>query len=275
MNFEQMLKSARGKYAQPTDRSAPKLFPEPPSGALSLDEFLDRLIETACEHNPKLRHPFAIRLVQGYWNKKQVQEWVRQDYQRTIQTIRRHALLAANSADYEVVWGLLTRVKAEADSDPVGGTFFALPQLWLKFGIALGLTREEIVGCRPHPLLGLINDSMLSEVRFASAFSVREFVDAVLDPIFYQLWGEALGKSLGLPRDAMDFFWAIGADRWGEETGRSILQSWAGSRENQVELWNKYRAEVADDREWHRLTILQTILESTKAESDCRETLKS
>ncbi|OFW31586.1 MAG: hypothetical protein A3J28_12680 [Acidobacteria bacterium RIFCSPLOWO2_12_FULL_60_22] len=276
MRYEQMLEEARKFYAQPARPVGTREpFPGPPSDALAQDgppsdtlapeEFLRRLTEAAFRHHARLRHPFAARLVQGQWKKSQIQEWVRQDYPRIVYAIRRHSLLAANASDYETLWGLLTRVKVEADSDPVGGTFFALPQLWTKFGIALGLSREEIVNSHSHPWLALWNEAMLAEVRFSAVLPTGEFLDASLDPVFYRLWGEALEKALQLPHDALDFFWAIASDRWGEETGQSILQRWAGSRESQAELWDKYQAERQDDREWHRLTILQTVLEAGAA----------
>jgi hypothetical protein len=122
-----------------------------------------------------------------------------------------------------------------------------------------------VIESRPHPLLAMFNDSMLAEVRFSATLPLSEFVDALLDPLFYQLWGEALENSLRLPHDALDFFWAMAADRWGGETGRALLLSWAGSREAQAIMWDRYRSEVEQDREWHRFTILQKILESEPA----------
>ena len=266
MRYERMVEEAREIYAQIAKSggaAAPERFPDLPAERLEPGPFLDRLAETAFRHHAKLRHPFAARLVEGQWTKAQLGEWVRQEYPRIVVAIRRHALLAANATDYETIWSLLTRVKIEADADPVGGTFFALPQLWAKFGIALGLTREEIVEARPHPVLALWNEAMLAEARFAAAaLPVRELVEAALEPVFYRVWGEALERAFPLPRDAFDFFWAIAADRWGEETGRAILARRAISRESQVKLWNQYRAEVEDGREWHRWSVLQAILES-------------
>ena len=280
MDHEEMLKQARRAYARAElpgasrkfEGTTAEPFPPPPDRALPPDAFVDRLVGAAFQASPKLRHPFAIRLARGEWSKSQIQEWVRQDYQRTICLIRRHALLAANSPDYDTVWALLTRVKAEADADPVGGVFFALPQLWIKFGISLGLSREEVTSFRPHPLLELLNDSTLNEVRFSSVLPAGDFVEALLDPVFYRVWGDALENSFRLPSDALDFFWAVAADRWGEESGRALLsrgvggraliQQWAASEESQTALWNRYRAEVEQGREWQRLTLLQKILES-------------
>jgi len=258
------VEAARRIYAQSAPAggaAASEPFP-PPGDALAPDEFLDRLTDAALQNHPRLRHPFAVRLAAGRWTKRQIQEWVRQDYARIVAVIRRHSLLAANASDYETVWELLTRVKAEADVDPVGGTFFSLPQLWIKFGIALGLSREEIVESRPHPGLALLNEAMLSEVRFSAALPVRDVVDAALDPVFYRLWGETLERTLDLPREALDFFWAMAADRWGEETGRAILARRLASPESQAALWNQYRAEAEGDREWDRLSLLLTILDS-------------
>ena len=265
MNYEEMLEYARNSYSQPPVKAIRGSFPPKPKEVLPPGEFLDCLIEAAFHNSPNLLHPFASRLINGKWEKPQLQEWVRQDFQRIVLLIRRHALLAGNSQDYETIWGLLARVKAEADVDPVGGNFFALPKLWTKFGIALGLSREEITDCQPHTLLSLLHESLLTEVRFSSALPVREVVEASIDPVFYRLWGEALEGSCKLPHDALDYFWARASDHWGQETGRSILLRGAESGEIQEVLWSEYQQQIKMDREWHRLTILQRLMDSGTA----------
>jgi hypothetical protein len=267
MEHEEMLKQARRSYGRSESRAGKgeakaERFPAPPEAALPPGEFLDRLVSAAFQASPKLHHPFAVRLGRGEWSNTQLREWVRQDYQRTVCAIRRHALVAANSPDYDVIWALITRVKAEADADPVGGVFFALPQLWIKFGISLGLSREDVTGARPHSLFQLLNQAMLEEVRFSGAVPVGDFVNALLDPIFYRIWGDALENSLRLPSDALDYFWAMAGSRWGEETGRMVFERMAAGGEAQTELWNRYGAELEQGREWQRLSILQTLLEA-------------
>ncbi|MEE8176379.1 MAG: hypothetical protein V3T65_00110 [Acidobacteriota bacterium] len=265
MSHEEMLEYARRSYSQPAGKAVRVPFPQKPKEVLPPGEFLDRLIDAAFRNSPNLLHPFASRLANGNWEKPQLQEWVRQEYQRIVLIIRRHALIAGNSTDHETIWGLLARVKAEADVDPVGGNFFALPTLWIKFGIALGVSREEIAGYQPHTLLGLLYEALLTEVRFSSALPVREVVDACISPVFYRLWGEALERSCQLPHDALDYFWARAADHWGQDTGRSILLRGAESAEVQEVLWREYQQQMKMDREWHRLTILQRLMESGTA----------
>ncbi len=268
MGHDERVEQARSIYARLTREggaAARKAFPGAPSGELAPEEFLDRLTEAAFLHHAKLWHPFAVRLVNGGWSKSQLREWVRQEYQRIVTALRRHSLVAAMASDYETLRGLLARVNADADVDPVSGTFFALPQLWIKFGIPLGLSREEIVSAQPDPAIGLLNEAMLSEARVseaqAAALPIGDLLDAALDPVFYQIWGETLERSLGLAHEELDYFWAIAAGRWGEETGRAILAQRAVSRESQAALWNQYRTEAEHDRIWDRLSLLQKILE--------------
>ena len=275
MNYDELLKRARAVYlrgGRGVGAQAAEPFPAAPGAALTPGEFVDRMAEAAFERSAKLHHPFAMRLGRGEWSKAQIREWARQDYQRTVYALRRHALIAANAADYETIWGLIARVKAEADADPVGGTFFALPQLWLKFGIAVGLERHEMTESTPHPELRGANETMVDELRYSRAMPVLEFIDAMLDPVFYRLWGEALASSLGLEREALDFFWAIAADRWGAETGRAILERWAGANSGekvtadsimamQAALWKKLAEELKEGREWQRFSILERLLE--------------
>lgn len=263
MGHEERVEQARRNYAELAGKppAAREAFPGMPSGEFTPEEFLERLTGAAFSHHAKLRHPFAVRLAAGGWTKDQLREWVRQDYQRILTAIRRHTLLAANATDYETLRGLLARVKAEADVDPVGGSFFALPQLWIKFGIALGLGREEIVSFQPQVEIGLLNETLLADARAAKTLPPRDLVDASLDPVFYRVWGEALERKMGLEHEALDFFRAVAADRWGEETGRAILAPQAATRESQAALWTQYREEAARDREWDRFSLLEKILE--------------
>ena len=262
---DERVEQARRMYAQLARAGGAgkrEPFPEMPPGEFSPDEFLERLTDAALLHHAKLRHPFAVRLAEGGWTKNQLREWVRQDYRRILTMIRRHTLLAANATEYETLRGMLARVKAEADADPVGGSFFALPQLWIKFGIALGLTREEIVSFQPHAEIALLDGALLTEAGPSTKLPARDLVDASLEPVFHRLWGEALERKPGLPGEALDFFRAIAADRWGEETGRAILAPEASTREAQAALWKQYCSEAERDREWERLNLLQRILET-------------
>ncbi|MBI2817891.1 MAG: hypothetical protein HYX72_13230 [Acidobacteria bacterium] len=271
MDYEEMLRQARRTYGRAErstmDRqslhglSCVPEFPAPPDRVLPATDFVNRLLVVAFEASPKLSHPFTVRLARGEWSRAQMQEWVRQEYQHTVCAIRRHALVAANAPTYGEIWALITRVKAEADADPVGGVFFALPQLWVKFGISLGMAREEITESRPHPLLDLLNQSIVDEVRFSGVIPVSEFVNAFLDPIFSRVWGDALENSLHLPPGALDYFGAMAGTRWGEETGRSTFERWASTAESQTQLWSRFSAEPDRSREWQRFAILQQILE--------------
>jgi len=240
-------------------KGKPEPFPAPPPGDLPAEEFLRCLTNVAFLSHPKLTHPFALRLAQGRWTTSQLRIWVCQDYERIVTAIRRHSLLAALAEDYETLRGLLARVKDEADVDPVGGTFFALPQLWIKFGIALGLSRQEIVRAHTHPGINELNQAMLTEARAATSLPVSDLVDALLDPVFYRIWGESLQPTLGLSADALGYFWAIASDRWGEETGQAILAKRASTPEDRTVLWEQYRAECQQCREWDRLSLLHDL----------------
>lgn len=262
MTHDEMLRAARTAcLSSAFDAAGPALFPEAPSGNHSAENFASVLIAAAFQNSAQLQHPFTRGLAQGRWSRAQMAEWVRQEYAGTIYSIRRHALYAAACQDCDSLRAVLGYVKGEADADPVGGSYFSLPQLWVKLGIALGLTRAEIVSSQPAPALRAWNEQALAIANASRELPVSLLVDALLNPVFHRLWGEALERSLALPRDVLDYFWAAAGDRWGEDAGRPLLESWCGSPAAQRSVWERYRREVQTLREYDRLTIIQQVIE--------------
>ena len=237
-------------------------FPQAPSRPLPPGEFVNELIRRAAECDVRAAHPFLKNVVSGRYSKLQLREWVRQDYQHVLGSIRRHALAAAAATDCDLLRALLAYVGVEADADPVGGTYFALPQLWVKLGITLGLTRDELVHAEPAAALAEWEDRATEAARRQQGVPVGLFVNAMLDPALASCIGPRLHAQLGFSRDCFDYFWAVAGNRWGEDAGRLMLESWCATAADQRNIWSRYAAERAVQRESERLTLLQQAVET-------------
>ncbi|MSO20329.1 MAG: hypothetical protein EXQ56_07665 [Acidobacteria bacterium] len=238
-----------------------KGFPPVPAGVFAAHDFAKELVAAAICNDPRFAHPFLRGIANGTWSRAQLREWARHDYAAIIVTIRRHTLAAANCEECDLLRSLLGFVGIEADADPVGGAFFSLPQLWVKFGISLGLTRDEMIHFQPHPQLRSWNERALSAARASTEVPVTLLIDSMVTPGLHLILGEALQRQLGLPRDALDFFWAAAGNRWGEEVAWPILEGWCSSPAAQASTWKRYCAERERIPEHERLSILQAILQ--------------
>jgi hypothetical protein len=261
MMSHEMIKGIYAARLQPQAPAAAQHFPAAPRQELSPAAFVSHLVLNAAELDPRSAHPFLRRLVSGGYSAAQMQQWARQHYQTVVNDIRRHAILAGCAADCDLFRSLLSYSCIEADADPVGGAYFSLPQLWIKFGISLGLNREQIVGSTQAGELQNLQQAALAEARSCRTIPVSLLVDAILNPALAAVLGESLKAQLGYPRDAFDYFWAIAGNRWGDDAGRAILESWSTDTEAQRRIWARYSDERAASREWDYLSLLQQAVE--------------
>jgi hypothetical protein len=243
------------------DVLAQRGFPSAPPHLVTAGEFVDLLISQAAEHDVRAFHPFMRNLAAGRYPVPQLQEWVRQGYLSVMADIRRHTLIAAAARECDLLRSLLSYVSAEADADPVGGTFFSLPHLWIKFGISLGLTREQIVGAQPSAEL-LKCERAATDAVSGAGVPVSIFVDAILDSALASYLGKQLQAQLGCARDSLDYFWAIAGNRWGEDVGRSILELWSETGSGQQNVWARFAHERASACATDRLSATQAAVES-------------
>jgi hypothetical protein len=265
-----LFETLRGIYQTRLDQGAGNpagQFPNAPREKLSAQEFVSRLIVTAAEQDARATHPFLRRIAAGQYHTAQLREWVRQNYQSVLGEIRRNAMLAATAQDCDQLRALLSLVGMQADADPVGGAYFSLPQLWIKFGISLGLTREEITKAKPAPDLLRWNEKEMAAARDQRSVPVEMLVRSLLDPALAWVLGARLRQSLKCERNSLDYFWAIAGNRWGEDAGLPTLESWSAEADAQRQLWDLYVEERSSDRNCERLSILQRVVESAADES--------
>lgn len=248
-DLESLRVRVRQMYADIESAPQAPFFPPPPDHFLEPEQFVDLLSEAVLVNHTKINHPFCVKLVRGEWSRQQLHAWVKQDIHAKIQTIRNDAMIVASAPSLEEMQKQATVVASEAGVDNSG--YPSHPELWLRFGEGLGLSREDILQSEPSPLMQVVLDaeryrSMSQRIGgLPSNMRLGERINAVVYPI----WAEALERRYGVPREALRFFTAHGeADEDHGEIGRQIVMSRATDFETQQRIWQHHEASQA--KQW-------------------------
>ena len=153
-DFVALRKRAKSMYeANTSPRHNPEFTPAP-TRFLAPEEFLAQLAEAVFVNSPKVQHPFIAKLVKGEWSLNQIREWAKEGYHDKVQTIRNDAMIVATSPTLEEMKKqasvLACEVGVESSGEP------SHPELWLQFGEALGLSREEIMNSKPTAITEIV-----------------------------------------------------------------------------------------------------------------------
>lgn len=214
-------------------------FPDPPREFLLPQQFVDLLKEAILVHHTKINHPFCVKLFRGEWSKKQLQEWVKQEYHGTVQTLRNDAYIVANGANVEEIRKQITVLVEEAGEDLFGGKYPAHPELFIRFGEGLGLKREEIMNSEPSALMELILDNeryrglRLTIGGLPTNLRLGERINALIFPI----WADVLQEKYGVKREPLEFFYAHAVDVDHGKVGEDIVLSRVKTQEAQRTIW--------------------------------------
>lgn len=234
-------------YAEAPIRYTPA-FPPAPTTLVDREQFVNELAEATLVNSAKVSHPFVLNLVRGQLSMDQLRAWAREGYADKVQTIRNDAMIVATAANLEEMKKQATVVASEAGVDGVGPSH---PELWLRFGEGLGLTREEIEENEPTPLTQLVLEaeryrSMSQRIGGLPAnLRMGERVSSITFP----LWAEALVEKYGVPKSAVIFFEAHEeADEDHSEIGRQVVMARATTLEAQRQIWSHQAASNA--KQW-------------------------
>jgi pyrroloquinoline-quinone synthase len=137
-----------------------------------LDSFVEALRAQSRRYHDQ--HPFHVRMNAGRLSRRQLQGWVANRFYYQVSIPRKDAAILANCPDVPVRRRWIRRILDHDGTRPGEGGIEA----WLRFGEAVGLTREEILQER-HLVPG---------VRFA--------VDAYVTFARTRPWVEAVASSL-------------------------------------------------------------------------------
>jgi pyrroloquinoline-quinone synthase len=236
-DFAALRERARKIYAETPLRPVVE-FPDPPKQFLKPEQFVDELAEAVLVHSAKVVHPFSLKLVRGEWTLKHIKEWVKEGFQDKIQTIRNDAMILATAPTLDEMKKQATVVASEAGADHSGA--LSHPELWLRFGEGLGLSREEIARHKPTPLTQIVLDGeryMSMSQRIGGLPSNLRLGERV-SSIVYPIWAEALVRKYGVPKQAVAFFDVHEeADEEHSDIGRQVVLGRAATFEAQREIW--------------------------------------
>src|SRR5579862_2926339 len=149
-DLEGLRARVRLMYAAIQGQAQGPFFPPAPNGFLDPEQFVDLLSEAVLANHTKINHPFCVKLVRGEWSREQLHAWVKQDIHAKIQTIRNDAMIVATAPSLEEMQKQATVVASEAGVDNSGDP--SHPELWLRFGEGLGLSRADVLHSEPSPL---------------------------------------------------------------------------------------------------------------------------
>jgi len=236
-------------YAAITTLQQIPTFPPPPTEFLEPARFVDELSEVVLVNHTKINHPFCVKLVRGEWSREQLQAWVKQDFHAKVQTIRNDAMVVAMAPTLEEMKKQVRVVASEAGEDNSG--YPSHPELWLRFGEGLGLSREAIMESRPSALMQVVLDAerFRSQNQRIGGLPSNMRLGERVNAIVYPLWAEALAEKYQVPLDHLTFFTAHGeADEDHGEIGRQVVMSRSTTFEVQQEIWRHHEASQA--KQW-------------------------
>jgi pyrroloquinoline-quinone synthase len=223
-------------------------FPPPPERFMEPELFADAIADAVLDHSAKVIHPFILRLMRGEYTRRQLQAWAKEGFHDKVQTIRNDAMIVATAATLDEMKKQARVVASEAGVDGVGDSH---PELWLRFGEGLGLSREEIMESEPTPLTQVILEAeryrSLSQRIGGLPANMR--MGERVSSIVFPMWGWALVEKYGVPREATIWFQAHEeADEDHSQIGREVIISRATTPEVQREIWLHHKRSQA--KQW-------------------------
>jgi len=256
-DLNQLRDRVRELYRTISPRQMP-YFPPAPDHFLDPEEFVDQLSEVVLVNHTKINHPFCLKLVHGEWSQAQLQAWVKQDIHAKVQTIRNDAMIVAKARNLEEMRKQLLVLVEEAGEDIIGGDTPAHPTLWLRFGLALGLTEAEITEAPVHPLTrSFLDASMLRGVmRPIGASPTNLRLGERAQSIIFPIWRETLASVYHVPDEALLFFDAHGEADWGHGgIGEDVILTRCDRHEDQRDLWEAAKRSCGD--QFHKFDVWQ------------------
>ena len=248
-DFVALRKRAKSMYeANSSPRHNPE-FPPAPTRFLAPEEFLAQLAEAVFVNSPKVQHPFIAKLVKGEWSLNQIREWAKEGYHDKVQTIRNDAMIVATSPTLEEMKKQASVLACEVGLESSGEP--SHPELWLQFGEALGLSREEIMNSKPTAITEIVltAEHARSMTQKIGGLPTNLRLGERVTSIVYPIWAEVLREKYQVSKEGVKFFTAHEeADEDHSDIGKQIVISRATTPEMQQEMWSHQERSIA--RQW-------------------------
>ncbi|HEX9879292.1 MAG TPA: iron-containing redox enzyme family protein [Candidatus Binatia bacterium] len=248
-DFIALRKRAREIYERNSSPRHTPYFPPPPDKFLSPEEFLDQLAEAVFVNSPKVQHPFVVKLVKGEWSFKQIQEWAKEGFHDKVQTIRNDAMIVATAPTLDEMKKQASVLACEVGIEHSGEP--SHPELWLQFGEALGLSRDEIMNSKPTAITEIVitAEHARSMTQKVGGLPANLRLGERVTSIVYPIWAEVLRTKYNVSREGVSFFTSHEeADEDHSEIGKRIVLNRATTREAQMEMW--LHQERSGARQW-------------------------
>jgi len=199
-----------------------------PKAIASIVDEVDRLIE---EHS-LLKHPFYQAWQRGELTLDNLRCYAEQYYHHVLAFPQYVSAAHASCPDQrdrqELLENLIEEDRGEENH----------PELWLRFGEALGLSREAIIGSRPLPETARFVETyreVTKDGSFAQAATALYCYESQVPEIARQKIA-GLRRFYGIddPRGLQFFDVHIDADEWHAEVGRGFVERYGRAAEGTV-----------------------------------------
>lgn len=244
-------------------------FPDWPEKLLEPRDFVAQLGQAVLESDQRLRHPLSVRLVRGELSLDEIRALVVVNYPYLIQTIRNDAMIVAKAKNLAEMRKQLLVLIEEAGEDIVGGDTPAHPTLWLRFGLALGLTEEQITDQPVHPLTRSFLDAAMLRglMRPIGAAPTNLRLGERAQSIIFPIWRETLASTYQLADEALLFFDAHGEADWGHGgIGEDVILTRCRTLEAQRDLWEAAKRGCAE--QFHKFDVWQIAMRDYLSEKE-------
>ncbi len=194
---------------------------------MSIVDQVDRMIR----ERSLLRHPFYQAWQRGELSLDALRSYAGQYYHHVLAFPQYVSAAHANCPDQrdrqELLENLIEEERGEENH----------PELWLRFGEALGLSREALVQSEPLPeTVGLVETyrEVTKHGTFAQAATALYCYESQVPEIAEQkIAGLRQFYGIDDPRGLQFFTVHIDADAWHAEVGRGFLERYGGAPEEQ------------------------------------------
>ena len=208
------------------------------------DGFADRIREAIEARRTFGAHPLWLRIQDGALAIEDVRTWAAQFFLQVREFPRAVSALHSNCTfpDERIE---LAESLYEEETGRISGCNLPHPELFIRFGTALGLERAELVDAEPLPATAALIDWFELSTKQRSFIEGAAAINLAAEgqvPGSFAPFARALEKHYGLSREAVAF-WDVHeeADREHSDVGQNIVMRYATTEEWREKIFRTLR----------------------------------